>query len=138
MGKTRKVPYSFDLLTKPKECEDVLIKLSKKYRLGIVTSRISDSVYESPLLEKLKVFFEVVVSFEDTDNHKPHPDPLLRAAEKLGLKPEECVYIGDMASDIKAANAAKMKVILYSKDIIEGANAKTNKFSDLPELVEKL
>jgi N-acetyl-D-muramate 6-phosphate phosphatase len=52
------------------------------------------------------------VSCGDTTPHlKPHPAPLLHAAEQLGLAPKACVYLGDDLRDIQAARAAGMRPI---------------------------
>jgi pyrophosphatase PpaX len=50
--------------------------------------------------------FEVVVGFEDTERHKPDPDPVLAALRKLGAEPSEAAYVGDSPFDIRAAKAA--------------------------------
>lgn len=138
VGRGREVGYGIDLLKTPEGAEDVLKKLNKKYLLGIVTSRIKESVYESPKLAKFEKYFKVAVSYQDTTNHKPHPEPLLLAAKKLEVKPEECIYIGDVENDIKAARAAEMKVIIYSKSNFPQANACTISFIKLPGLISDL
>jgi len=52
------------------------------------------------------------VSCGDTTPHlKPHPAPLLHAAEQLGLAPKDCLYLGDDLRDIQAARAAGMRPI---------------------------
>jgi len=138
MGRSREVGYDLGLLAMPKGAGKVIETLSKNYQLGIVTSRIKESVYESPKLTKLKKYFKVAVSYEDTTNHKPHPEPLLLAAQKLGVRSEECIYIGDVENDIKAACAAGMKVIIYSKNNFPQANICTTSFIELPELIASL
>lgn len=138
MGRSREVRYPVELLVIPDEAENVIETLSKNYLLGIVTSRIKKSVYESPQLAKLAKYFKVVVSYEDTIKHKPHPEPLLLAAQKLGVTPQECVYIGDVEDDIKAARAAGMKIIIYSKNQFHQANGWTSSFVKLPELISSL
>lgn len=135
IGRGREVRYDVELLKTPEGAVEVIEKLSKNYQLGIVTSRIKESVYESPKLAKLEKFFKVAVSYQDTTNHKPHPGPLLFAAQKLGVKPEECIYIGDVENDIKAARAAGMKVIIYSQNNFPQADACTTSFIELPELI---
>ncbi|HET6624335.1 MAG TPA: HAD-IA family hydrolase, partial [Gaiellaceae bacterium] len=50
--------------------------------------------------------FEVVVGYEDTERHKPEPDPVLLALERLGAAPAEAAYVGDSPFDIRAAKAA--------------------------------
>ena len=54
---------------------------------------------------------EVVAGLEDTDRHKPGPEPLLHGAAVLGVDPEECVYVGDAAVDVLAARAAGMAAL---------------------------
>ena len=41
-------------------------------------------------------------------NHKPHPEGLLKAASKLGLPVESCIYMGDSEVDASAARSARM------------------------------
>ncbi|OFW52477.1 MAG: hypothetical protein A2146_00950 [Actinobacteria bacterium RBG_16_67_10] len=76
-------------------------------RLGIVTAKRHRTV--ALALERfpaLKDQFEVVVAHEDTDRHKPDPDPVLLAIERLDGTPAQAVYVGDSPFDIKAAKAA--------------------------------
>ena len=49
---------------------------------------------------------DVVVAREDTERHKPEPDPLLLAVERLGGDAAEAAYVGDSPFDIRAAKAA--------------------------------
>ena len=76
-------------------------------KLGIVTAKrhrtVGLALHRFPALEDA---FDVVVAFEDTDRHKPEPDPVLLAVEKLGATTDEGVYIGDSPFDIGAAKAA--------------------------------
>ncbi len=135
MGRSRKVNYPVHLLTMPEGASEIISKLSKKYLLGIVTSRIQEAVYEAPVLSRLQKYFQVVVSYQDTTNHKPHPEPLLLACTKLNVTPRDAVYIGDVENDIKAAKAAGMKVIIYSHHKFEMADFSTSSFKELPGLV---
>ena len=138
IGRGCEVGYDVGLPKTPEGAEEVIEKLSKSYLLGIVTSRIKESVYESSKLAKLEKYFKVAVSYQDTINHKPHPEPLFFAAQKLEVKSEECVYIGDVENDIKAARAAGIKVIIYSKNKFDQADACTSSFTKLPELILSL
>jgi pyrophosphatase PpaX len=76
-------------------------------KLGIVTAKrhrtVALALDRFPALANA---FDVVVGFEDTDRHKPEPDPVLLAVEKLGAAPHEAVYVGDSPFDIQAGNAA--------------------------------
>lgn len=138
LGRTRAVKYPLELLNMPAGATETVRALADEYPLAIVTSRIRESVFEAPELAKLKGYFRVAVSYDDTANHKPHPEPLLHAAEKLGVEPAECVYIGDVENDVIAARAAGMKVIIYSKNDVPGADARTDLFTDLPKLITDL
>lgn len=137
VGRSR-VGYDVGLLRMPEGAEKTIKVLSRDYSLAIVTSRIRESVYEAPQLAALQPYFPVVISFQDTINRKPHPEPLLLAAKRLNVQPEASVYIGDVANDVKAAKAAGMKVIVYSRDHVDGADARTSEFAKLPELIASL
>jgi pyrophosphatase PpaX len=78
------------------------------YRMGIVTSKPRVYALGELKAKGLDGWFEVMVTQEDTDRHKPNPDPLLAAVSRLNTTPEQCVYIGDQPSDIRAAHAAQM------------------------------
>jgi pyrophosphatase PpaX len=76
-------------------------------KLGIVTAKrhrtVALALDRFPALAEL---FDVVVAHEDTTRHKPDPDPVLLAVEKLGGTAEEAVYVGDSPFDVGAAQAA--------------------------------
>jgi HAD superfamily hydrolase (TIGR01509 family) len=78
--------------------------------LGVATSSVSASA--RPFLDrhKLTSFFEVIVTGEEVDRGKPHPDIYLRATEKLNLATDACLVIEDSLSGITAAKAANMRV----------------------------
>ena len=67
-----------------------------------------------PLLEELnlRARFECVVSGDTVAERKPHPLPLLHAAELVGVAAGECVYVGDAERDVQAARAAGMAAVV--------------------------
>jgi pyrophosphatase PpaX len=76
-------------------------------KLGIVTAKRHRTVdLALARFPRLASSFDVVVGFEDTERHKPDPEPVLLAVEKLGGSPEEAAYVGDSPFDIGAAKAA--------------------------------
>jgi len=76
-------------------------------RLGIVTAKRRITVQLAfDVLPWLEGHFEVVVGAEDTERHKPRPEPLLHALEQLGAVPAEAAYVGDSPFDVAAAKAA--------------------------------
>jgi beta-phosphoglucomutase family hydrolase len=56
--------------------------------------------------------FDVIICAEDYRNGKPHPDPFLAAAERLGVIPEKCLVFEDTNTGIEAARAAGMQWVL--------------------------
>lgn len=126
---------SSHLFVFPEKLEEVLGNLHRKYKLAIVTSRIRHGVVAVFEAKDIKNFFDVVVSFEDYQNPKPHPEPLLVALEKLNVKPNEAIYIGDGDSDIQAASAAGMKSIHLAPVKHKDATAGVIEFSNLIEAI---
>ncbi|WP_321324885.1 phosphoglycolate phosphatase [Thiomicrorhabdus sp.] len=80
--------------------------MEQGYRVACVTNKAE--AFTVPLLKDkgLYDYFEVIVSGDTCAEKKPHPMPLLYAAEKLGVAPENALMIGDSRSDVKAARAA--------------------------------
>lgn len=81
------------------------------YRMGVVTSKRKINAAGELEAKGLDGLFEVIIAQEDTERHKPNPDPLLLAAVRMNANPESCVYIGDQPTDIRAAHAAGMRSI---------------------------
>lgn len=54
---------------------------------------------------------EVLVTSDDVTNGKPHPEPYLKGAIKLGFRPEECLVFEDAPAGIASARAGGMKII---------------------------
>ncbi|MDW8469547.1 MAG: phosphoglycolate phosphatase [Burkholderiales bacterium] len=78
---------------------------------GIVTNKAAALTH--PLLGALGLAERAacVVCGDTTPHVKPHPAPLLHAADALGLSPRECLYAGDDLRDVQAARAAGMPVV---------------------------
>ena len=70
------------------------------YKLGIVTTKRAEIVAMGLKLTKLKPFFETVVTFDDVTQTKPDPEPVYKALEFFGSRPEEAMMIGDNSHDI--------------------------------------
>jgi pyrophosphatase PpaX len=81
-------------------------------RLGVVTAkRRATLALAFEVLPELKRFFDVTIAAEDTERHKPHPEPLLTALERLDEEPRNAAYVGDSPFDIQAAKAAGLGAI---------------------------
>lgn len=97
------------------------------------------------ILEQLEVkgYFNAVVTSDDVSKGKPNPDMFLKAAEKLGLTPEECIVIEDAPNGIQAAKNAGMKCIgittTHKKEELKEADKVINFFDELTvESLKKL
>lgn len=124
------------LLIFPDSLEEVLIKLKKNYQLGIVTSRIRFGMRDIFGQRPIEKYFDYVGCYEDSKNHKPHPEPLLNACEQLMIKADEAIYIGDMETDILAADAINMRSIHFSEIKHDLAHTRINDFSEIPNAIE--
>jgi pyrophosphatase PpaX len=81
-------------------------------RLGIVTSKSRDAVDLAwEVLPDLREMFDVVVAADDSARHKPAPDPVLVALERLGGAPGGACYAGDSPFDIASGRAAGVNAI---------------------------
>ena len=87
---------------------------SAGYKLGCVTNK--DSQFTIPLLKDMGIHdeFEIIICGDTLAEKKPHPMPLLHAAEFFGVKPENAMMLGDSVSDVKAARAAGFKIVCMS------------------------
>ncbi len=86
---------------------------------GIVTNK--PEWLTTPLLEQLalNINASVVICGDSLDKRKPHPLPLIVAAETIGIGCQNCVYIGDDPRDIDAGKAAKMKTLIAAYGYIK-------------------
>jgi len=79
-------------------------------RLAIVTSKHRTGALRGMDLCGIVDHFPVVVTPEDVARPKPDPEPVLFALEKLGVRAEEAVFVGDSPHDMAAGKAAGTKV----------------------------
>ena len=121
----------------------VLLKLKGKgIKLGIVTDAPKLKAWVRLASMKLSNYFDVVVTFEDTKQHKPSKLPFEAALKQLKLKPEECLMVGDWPErDIKGAKALGMKTCFarYGNPKIKksGADFEINNLKSLLNIVKK-
>jgi N-acetyl-D-muramate 6-phosphate phosphatase len=91
---------------------DVLLaQLKEKYPMAIVSAR--DEKGTRRFLEQFDLvkYFDVVVTGQSSEHTKPYPDPILFAAQKMGVKPEECLMIGDTTVDMRAGKSASAQTV---------------------------
>ena len=81
-------------------------------RLAIVSTKYRRRISEVLRREALLHGFEVVIGGEDVKQHKPHPQGLFEAIEKLKCSPESVVYVGDSVVDAELAQRAGVPLIV--------------------------
>jgi pyrophosphatase PpaX len=92
--------------------EDVLATLrAQGRRLGIVTAKRTKTVELAFSFLPLAAYFDTIVAGDDTVRHKPDPDPLLLALERLAAPAADAAYVGDSPYDMRAAKAAGVHAI---------------------------
>ena len=95
------------------DAEKLLSYLKEKgIAVALATATPKDRAEEYLRRVGLLQYFDEVVSARMVKNGKPAPDIYLFAAEKLGLKPEECMALEDSQNGIRSANAAGCKTVM--------------------------
>jgi pyrophosphatase PpaX len=95
--------------------ERLLERLKAEGRqLGIVTAKRRRTVDLAFSILPLERYFDTVVTSDQTEHHKPHPEPVLTALERLGAKPEEAAFVGDSPFDMGAGKAAGVFTVAVS------------------------
>ncbi len=79
---------------------------ARGYKLGVASNSIRSTVELMMDKSHLDSYLDLMLSCEDVSRPKPHPDIYLRAAEVLGVKPENCLVVEDNQNGIRAAEAA--------------------------------
>lgn len=88
-----------------------LQKMGKK--IALITTSLRENVVKALDKYEIQHFFDVIVTNEDTERHKPNPEPLFKALEQLGGSIEEAIMIGDSDKDVDAAKNAGVDSILF-------------------------
>src|SRR6266446_6572871 len=116
-----------------------------KLHLAVATSSVSGSA--RPFLDRtgIRSLFGVVVTGDEVQQGKPHPDIYLRAAKKLGISPEACLVIEDALAGVAAAKAAKMRVaaipdtrFVDPREYAKQADYVLSNLSELPPLIKRI
>ena len=83
----------------------------RKMGWGVVTNK--GERFTRPLTQSMPLFARAaaVISGDTTPHTKPHPEPLLEAARRIGVSPADCLYVGDDIRDIQAGRAAGMRTV---------------------------
>ena len=91
--------------------KEMLERLYGHYPMAVVSARDNRSTRDFLKQFELTDYFEVIVTAITAEHTKPYPDPILYAAEKMGVAPEACLMIGDTTVDIRAGKAAGAQTV---------------------------
>jgi pyrophosphatase PpaX len=80
-------------------------------KIGLVTAKRRATVDLAFAQLPIEHLFDVVVGGDETTRHKPHPEPLLLALERLDAQPADAAYVGDSPYDMQAARAGGLHAI---------------------------
>ncbi|MGQ9665851.1 MAG: AI-2E family transporter [Anaerolineae bacterium] len=86
--------------------QDVLQYLGARFKLGIITTRSGQEARAFLEQAGLDGLFQVIITRDDVERLKPHPESVWRAALELGIPAQRCAVVGDTDVDVQAAKAA--------------------------------
>lgn len=122
--------------------EDVLRSLYGQVRMGVVTSARKVHFDTAHARTGLRQYLDFVLTREDYQQTKPHPEPYLTAMARQGLRPEDCIVVEDSARGLAAATAAGLPCLIvlsdWSRDAdFSGAAMVLDNIRDVPGIVLK-
>jgi phosphoglycolate phosphatase-like HAD superfamily hydrolase len=91
--------------------EEMFKLMEGRYPMAVVSARDEKSTMRFLTQFDLCKYFEVIVTGLSAPHTKPYPDPILLAAQTMGVQPHECVMIGDTTVDMRAGKAAGAQTI---------------------------
>ncbi|MEW5939763.1 MAG: HAD family hydrolase [Chloroflexota bacterium] len=91
--------------------DSALARLHGRFPMSVVSAR--DERATLAFLERFDLtrYFDVIVTSLTAEHTKPYPDPVLFAAQKMGIAPESCLMIGDTTVDIRAGKSAGAQTV---------------------------
>jgi pyrophosphatase PpaX len=123
--------------------EVVAALAGRGHPMAVVTSKATPIANQSLSFVGLDRYFPVIVGFDDTTRHKPDPEPVRVALERLGASADRTAFVGDSPHDIRAGNAAGVVTVAatwgpFDRETL--AAARPNHFigclADLPGVLE--
>ena len=128
LGKVKAIPGACDFieLCKAKGLSLAVATSAARYKMNI----------NLKFLNLQNGVLDALICGEDIANNKPNPEIFQKAAEKLGLQPEECLVVEDAPSGVKAAKSARCKCLAllttFKTDELVGADWIVKNLSNVP------
>lgn len=91
------------------DVEALLSSLAKHFALALVSNTVR-SLFDRTFPRHLAELFQVTLFADEVNEPKPSPEPLLNTVQILGIRKNECCYVGDSIEDIRMAKAAGVKI----------------------------
>lgn len=115
---------------------ELLAEVKKRgYKTGVVTSRLYSTTMQGLEKYHLNDYFDTVVTAEDTTKHKPDPQPVNTALEKLGSVPEKSIMLGDTLFDLMCAANAGVKSVLVGWSLALKGKTREELGKDAPDYI---
>lgn len=132
-----------ELVLDNEKINDLLLQLKREgYKLGIVTGKARRSLLISLECLNMNDLFDVIITGDDVDTPKPHPEGINKALEHLNIKNTEAVFLGDSEADILAGFQAKVHTIgvqwLPNYQTLEFSVQPDQMFSSVDEFIQHL
>lgn len=122
------------------DLEEIIKRLHDlKIKTGIVTSKTKQELIDDFNPFGLHEYFDYIVCADDTNKHKPNPEPILKCLELGRISPAEAVYIGDTSYDMQCAQSAGVDFALAlwgTKDSNLNAKIKLNHPKEILDIVK--
>lgn len=121
------------------EVEQVLKSLSsKRLKIGILSADSTQAITDFVDLHKLQDYIQLCMGTDNKIVTKPDPRFFCQACESLGVAPEETLMVGDSSGDMTMAKTAKaagaIGICRYQNSLIESADLKVTKLSEIQAL----
>lgn len=91
--------------------DKMLMSLKGHYPMAVVSARDEKSTMRFLDQFDLVKYFDIIVTGLSAPYTKPYPHPILFAAQNMGVKPEECLMIGDTTVDMRAGKSAGAQTV---------------------------
>ena len=91
--------------------DEMLKQLSGRFPMAIVSARNENGTMTFLEQFDLTKYFDVIITGLSAEHTKPYPDPVLLAAKKMNVAPENCLMIGDTTVDIRAGKSAGAQTV---------------------------
>ncbi|MGI6033579.1 MAG: HAD family hydrolase [Coriobacteriales bacterium] len=112
------------------------------FAMGVVTSKMHRLTQHGLDVLGLDRYFTVLMGADDSEKHKPDPEPVVLGCERLGVAPEDCAYVGDSPFDMAAGKAAGCFTVgvtwgMFPRARLEeqGADAIVESYGELADLL---